>query len=187
MNKHIIILLIISVVGVPVFSQNHANTGEPELKFTHVKNSGPEKTVYFHIDGIQDKDHENAILESLLMDPSVFDGRIFKTPNMEDRCQLYVSNDVNAAYVRNILKKIDVDYAFQIVSKNGHLEKQAERLKEEPEQSPRTPIGIEGFPEYNHTGNPEADKADYAKRKKEWIENNPEEYQEYLDNIKKSN
>ncbi|MGC9332443.1 MAG: hypothetical protein ACP5DZ_11315 [Bacteroidales bacterium] len=183
-NKQILLFGIISLIVSPVFSQNNSGSQEPDLKFMHMKKVGPEKTVYFHIDGIQDKDHENAILEKLLMDPAISGGRIFKTPNMEDRCQLYVSPDVDAAYIRNILKELDVDYAFKIVSKNGHLEKQAEQLKEHPEKSPRTPIAIEGFPEYNHTGNPEADKADYAKRKKEWIENHPDEYQEYLDNLK---
>ncbi|MDA3819776.1 MAG: hypothetical protein PF590_04870 [Candidatus Delongbacteria bacterium] len=185
-GKYIFLLAMISLISFPGLSQGVFNAEEPVLEFTHVKNLGPEKTVYFHIDGINDEDHKNAILERLLMDPSISDGRIFKTPNMEDRCQLYVNQDVDAAYVRNILKKLDVDYAFKIVSKNGHLEKQDQQLKEHPEQSPRTPIAIEGFPEYKHTGNPEADKADYAKRKKEWIENNPEAYQEYLESIKQS-
>ncbi|MEA3447991.1 MAG: hypothetical protein U9Q98_06015 [Bacteroidota bacterium] len=183
-NKQILLLAIISLIAFPGFSQNSSSAEEPELKFTHMKKIGPEKAVYFHIDGIQDKDHENAILEKLLMDPAISDGRIFKTPNMEDRCQLYVDPEIDPHYIRNILNELDVDYAFKIVSRNGHLEKQAEQLKEHPEQSPRTPITIEGFPEYKHTGNPEADQADYAKRKKEWIENHPEEYQEYLDNLK---
>jgi hypothetical protein len=32
------------------------------------------------------------------------------------------------------------------------------------------------FPKFNDTGNPRTDAADYQKRKRQWIENNPEKY-----------
>ncbi|MFO7791155.1 MAG: hypothetical protein R6V32_11350 [Bacteroidales bacterium] len=183
-KKHLLFAIICLFTSATIFAQDAAETEQEELHFTQVKSLGQEKTVYFHIDGIKDDDHKNAILEKLLKDPSITDGRIFKTPNQVDRCQLYVGQDIDAAYVRNLLKEAGVDYKFTTVSRNGHLEEQARDQEEKPGQTPKSPVNIEGFPEYKHTGNPEADEADYKKRKKEWIEANPEKYQQYLDNMK---
>jgi hypothetical protein len=184
MIKPFALLLIITMLTGVAWAQNTGITEDDNLQFTLVKNLGPDKTVYFHIDGLKDEDHKQAILERLLMDPGISDGRIFKTPKQADRCQLYMAHEIDAAYVRSILLELDVDYDFTTVSINGHLEEQNLQAQEKQGNSPSTPVLIEGFPTYKDTGNPEADKADYARRKKAWIEANPEKYQEYLDGLR---
>lgn len=38
----------------------------------------------------------------------------------------------------------------------------------------------EDYPKYKDTGNPKADEENYAQKKKEWIEKNPEKYKEIV-------
>lgn len=45
-------------------------------------------------------------------------------------------------------------------------------------ESNRTHVLPDDFPKFIDSGNPEADAADYKQRKLEWIENNPERYNE---------
>ncbi len=184
MIKPFTLLLILTMLTGIASAQNAGITEEDDLQFTLVKNLGPDKTVYFHLDGLKDKDHEKALMERLLMDPNITDGRIFKTPNQEDRCQLYMAHNLDAAYVRSILVELDVDYKFTTVSLNGHLEEQNIKAEKKKGNSPSTPVLIEDFPTYKDTGNPEADKADYARRKKAWVEANPKKYQEYLKGLR---
>lgn len=37
------------------------------------------------------------------------------------------------------------------------------------------------FPKYENTGNPEKDRADYLKRREDWIEKNPDLFNSYFD------
>lgn len=179
-KKLILVLTVLLTVQPFLYSQ----TNDAELEFTVLKNMGNQKVVYFNINGIEKSGVQNEkIVERLLMDPSIHKGRIYKTPNMEDRCQLYIDLDIDAEYILSILKEFDLDYNYTIVSKNGHLDNNQEK-KPKKIVNPKTPVPIEGFPEYNDTGNPEKDRADYAKRKKEWINQNPEKHQKYLDDLK---
>lgn len=184
MIKYYCLFLIIAMFSTAGFSQDAAISDKDELRFTLVKNLGPDKTVYFHMEGIKDQAHQDAILARLLKDPSISDGRIFKTAEQVDRCQLYMDHSIDAAYVRSILLEKNVDYKFTSVSINGHLENKQPERKQKSGQSPPVPVLIEGFPKYKDTGNPETDRQDYAERKRGWIENNPDKYQEYLDSIR---
>lgn len=177
MLKRFLCFGILFLIGLNLSAQDEV------LKFTLSKNLGEQKTVYFHIKGIEDDEQSDKLLERLLSDPLIYDGRIYETPTNNDRCQLYMDHEIDAAYVKSILQEFNLDYEYTTVSRNGHLEaQQAEKLPSH--ETPKTPVVMEGFPEYVDTGNPEADKADYARRKKEWVEQNPEKYEEYLEQLK---
>lgn len=175
-------MLILSFV---LFAASQLTAQEDVLQFTHVKSTGEQKTVYFHISGVQDSDVLDVVLKRLLQDPLIYDGRIFKTPDLQDRCQLYMAHEIDAAYVLSILKEFNLDYEYTTVSRNGHLE--SDRAKQQVVQggSQPTPVLIDGFPQYEDTGNPEIDKKNYQIRKQKWVEENPEKYQEYINSKRK--
>ncbi|MDA3910074.1 MAG: hypothetical protein PF448_01790 [Bacteroidales bacterium] len=170
-------MLILSFV---LFVASQLTAQENSLRFTHVKSIGEQKTVYFHINGLQDDEMSEALLERLLQDPLIFEGRIFKTPKLQDRCQLYMAYEIDAAYVLSILKEFNLDYEYTTVSRNGHLESNQASSQSNPGATPSTPVLINGFPEYEDTGNHEADRENYQNKKQKWVEENPEKYQEYI-------
>lgn len=169
-------------LSIALFFAFQISAQEETLKFTLVKSTNDQKTVYFHIKGIEDNEQYSKIMDRFLMDPSISDGRIFKSSTQEDRCQLVMNPEIDAAYILSILREMNLDFKYNTVSRNGHLEKQhAENLP--TYETPRTPVIIEGFPEFKDTGNPEADKQSYSDRKNSWIEEHPQEYQRQLDDL----
>lgn len=176
MLKRFLSFSILFLIGLNLLAQNEV------LRFTLSKNLGEQKTVYFHIKGIVDNEQADKLLDRFLLDPLIYDGRIYETPTNQDRCQLYMDHEIDAVYVRSILQEFNLDYEYTTVSRNGQMET-SYSLESSLQETPKTVVA-DGFPEYFDTGNPEADKADYARRKKKWVEENPDKYQEYLDSIR---
>ncbi|MEA1875156.1 MAG: hypothetical protein U9N51_12140 [Bacteroidota bacterium] len=170
-------MLILSFV---LFAASQLIAQESNLKFTLSKTLGEQKTVYFHIKGFQDNEMSEVLLERLLQDPLIYKGRIFKTPKLQDRCQLHMAHEIDAAYVLSILKEFNLDYEYTTVSRNGHLETNRAKHQSSPGATKSSPVLIDGFPEYEDTGNPELDKKNYQIKKRKWVEENPEKYQEYI-------
>ena len=170
----------ILTMGFVLLSLYQLSAQENELRFTLSKNLGEQKTVYFHIKGIQDSDMPDILLERLLSDPLIYDGRIYKTPKLQDRCQLYMSHEIDAAYIRSILQEYNLDFEYTTVSRNGHLETAHAKSSSKPGATPPSPVLMDGFPQYKDTGNPEVDQQNYSNAKQKWIEENPEAYQEYI-------
>lgn len=163
-------------------------TQNDDLRFTQKKVVNPdEQVIYFHLTGLKNQTHQQAVLKSLLDDPKIRDGRIFVSGDGRDRCQLYMSRDVDANYVRGILLGENVDYEFTAVARNGEVSIDPENPNREnsysKNQSNYNPVNKNGFPVMQHTGNPDKDKQEYAQKKKTWIEAHPEEYQEMLDKL----
>jgi hypothetical protein len=175
-------MLILSFV---LFVASQLTAQESNLQFTLSKDLGEQKTVYFHINGLQDDEMSEALLERLLQDPLIYEGRIFKTPKLQNRCQLYMAHEIDAEYVQSILKEFNLDYEYTTVSRNGHLETSRAKHQSNPGATKPTPVLIDGFPEYEDTGNPEVDQKNYQKRKQKWVEENPEKYQEYINSKRK--
>jgi len=175
-------MLILSLV---LFVASQLSAQENSLRFTLSKDLGEQKTIYFHISGLEGEEMSDALLERLLQDPLIYEGRIFQTPKLQDRCQLYMAHEIDAAYVLSILKEFNLDYEYTTVSRNGHLETTRAKHQSSPGGTKPSPVLIDGFPEYEDTGNPEIDQKNYQKRKQKWVEENPEAYQEYINSKQK--
>jgi hypothetical protein len=173
------------IFGIILSLSSQAFTQEDKLEFAHKKSSGENTVAYFDIQGLEDNEQAEKMLKRLLKDPQIIDGRYFKSSSMTDRYELKFTNNVDANYILSILQEMNLDYDYSSVYKNGVLEK-ANHPESNASQhgSPRTAIAIEGFPEFIDTGNPEEDEKTYAEKKRQWIEANPEKYQEYLNSLK---
>ncbi len=170
-------MLILSFV---LFVASQLTAQENTLRFTQSKNLGEQKTVYFHIKGIQDNEMSDVLLERLLQDPLIYKGRMFKTPKLQDRCQLHMAHEIDAAYVLSIVREFNLDYEYTTVSRNGHLESSQAKHQTNPGGTNPSPVLIDGFPEYEDTGDAEVDRRNYQKTKQKWVEENPEAYQDYI-------
>jgi hypothetical protein len=150
------------------------------LEFTLKKPLGNESSIYFHVKGLNNDEQADAIVQSLLDDSMISFARYFLSSQGKDRFHIQCSNDITAEYVRNILLTHNVDYDFSTVSINGTIENSAATNISDGDQLQRNDVNYPGFPKYNDTGNKQDDKKDYAKRKQQWVEANPLEYQEML-------
>jgi hypothetical protein len=182
MKKLIVLLFISGFFALSLYSQ------EEQLEFTQKKISDVGYTVYFHVTDIQDPEQANAIIEDLLSDDNIFNGRYFKSGTGKDRFQLYINEFVTAEYIRNILLTHDIDYDFSTVSVNGEIINDdgisnLNLLKGTSSIS----ISALGFPKYKNTGNKEVDDEHYSNVKDQWINDNPEEYKSLLKELDNNN
>ncbi len=154
---------------------------EGKLSFTLLKPSNEDYVVYFNVTGISSFDQAEKLVDIVLNIPGIYDGRYFLTSTNKDRFWLKISTDVTPEQIRAVLRENGYDYDFSTIAVDGVIlnpEKQPESSQISSE--PHSPA-IEGYPEFIDTGNPEKDKQDYANRKREWINNNPEKYKQALE------
>lgn len=165
-------------------AQNQADV----LEFTRMKTAGQGYTIYFNLIGIAGEDHAETILQELLNEPSIYDGTFFKTPDNKDRFQIFVTDlSITANYVRDIVKSHGADYDFTTVMVNGVIPNLGEQgVSIHSLGSQRTPIIFDDFPQYKDTGDPKNDAQNYRREKLEWINNNPEKYEQLLQEMQEN-
>lgn len=151
----------------------YSGIAQQVMEFTQSKNTGENKTVYFHIKGLEEDDEARTILlNELLKDESIISGRIFTSSTSKTRCQLLITQNVKAEYVRNILLANGYDFDFTTVSVNGELK---------TDLQPETHFSLfyspaEGFPVMQSTGDKLKDRDDYSVSKEKWVAENQKQY-----------
>ncbi|PLX06093.1 MAG: hypothetical protein C0596_16530 [Marinilabiliales bacterium] len=179
MKKLILLLIICGYFTLNLFSQ------EGKLEFTQIKVADEGYTVYFHVVNLIDDEHGNMVLAELLNDENIFSGRYFKSGEGKDRFQLYINEFVSAEYVRNILLSQNVDYEFSTVTVNGnYINGNNQTFEQGIKGSPKMYVTSMGFPKYEYTGDKEQDDINYRNAKDDWINQNPEEYEKLLEDLK---
>ncbi len=164
--RHWLFISVLGLLPTVIFSQG-------VLEFTQAKITGDSKTVYFHIKGLSDDESErSALLENLLSDENVLDGRIFTSSSFKTRCQLFLTVNITAEYIRSILNTNGYDFDFTTVSIDG-------KLKEATD--PETFVSmfylpVEDFPSYVETGNRVDDDENYRVAKEAWVFDNSKKY-----------
>lgn len=144
-----------------------------KLEFRDVKIiKDNQKTVYFQIKGLGENENErNYLLEKLLSDPKIQDGRIFTSSTFKTRCQLFLDMDVEPEYIRKILVTNGYDFEFSSVSIDGKILESAQNNILSPFYYPS-----KDFPKPLYTGDKMCDEEIYNQVKQEWINNNKKKY-----------
>jgi len=150
------------------------------LEFTEVKTIGDNKTVYFHIKGLDDDEAARSeLLEQLLSDENVKGARIFTSSSLKTRCQLYLPLNITPEYIRPILINNGYDFDFSTVSIDGKMVNEIDKSESYVSQfnSP-----AEGFPTLIYTGDKEGDYEQYRISKEQWIAENQKKYEKQRNN-----
>lgn len=167
MKLKVFVILVFFIVA---FSYSFAQS---KLEFVDVKDLGNSKTVYFQVKGLGEDDESRALLlNDLLSDPKVIDGRIFTSSSFKTRVQLFIPHDVEPEYIRPILQAHGYDFEFSSVSIDGQL------LIRKDAMAARSIFHspAEDYPQYVKTGDKELDAENYRLAKEQWIENNKRKY-----------
>lgn len=157
-----------------------------EMEFTQKKIVGDELTVYFYVQNLENDEQAQILLDDLLAEDGISSGRFFKAGNGKDRFQLYIKENISASYIRNILLTHNVDFDFSTVSVNGVIlnpDELPENVAIMGSQKRNIP---DDFPEYKKTGNAELDVENYRIEKDKWIEENPEKYNQMVNELKEN-
>lgn len=188
MNYSILIALCIIMCGIfsahTSFSQIDLEETDGNYEFIRKRPASEGYTVFFDVKNLQNKAQGEQVLQDLLNDEGIYDGRFFSTRDGKDRFHIYILPDVNANYVREIITKHNIDYVLDHVSLNGKIEEKDRGVEVSRMQSKRVSINYPDYPKFEDTGNTEQDRHNYDKKKREWIKNNPEKYEKILNNLK---
>lgn len=165
-RNYLFLLLIIISISTSVIAQQ-------DMEFVDGKNMGDSKTVYFQIRGLDEDGADRAILlDALLSDQSITDGRIFTSSSRKTRCQLFLPHNVQPEYVRAILMEYGYDFEFSSVSKDGHtVAKNSNTAFTSITYSP-----FDNFPNFKSTGDMENDVETYRQEKEIWVSENERKY-----------
>jgi|GEM_PF-1034279 hypothetical protein len=164
--KQIISLFVSVFILISAFSQ-------AKMEFRDVKIIDSEKkTVYFQIKGLgEDESERNQVLNRLLADSKIYEGRIFTSSFNRTRCQLILDIEIDPEYIRNILLENGYDFEFSSVSIDG-------KFLEADMPSIKSPFYYpsKNFPKPIYTGDKQKDAETYQVLKVEWIQKNKKEY-----------
>lgn len=150
-----------------------ASYSQEVMEFTQYKFFDNNKTVYFHIKGLgEDEEARSVLLEDIIQDENVINGRIFTSSSYKTRCQLNIPLNITPEYIRAILNSHGYDYDFTTISVNGELKEY---------YNPETFVSVfspptENFPKLQITGDNAQDKENYAVAKEQWISENQRKY-----------
>lgn len=122
------------------------------------------RAVSFKLIGVAN-DEKRAEIENLLNNS----GFIMECKlQLSGKCFMFVKEDKTADYIRKTLllpNYVDYDFISVVVNDKSLMGKSESIVPAD-------------FPQFIDTGNPEQDNIDFATRKDDWIENNPEKYKE---------
>jgi hypothetical protein len=181
--KKLSVLVLFIFTVCTIYTQERSGKTD-NLQFTRIKPTDNGFTVYFNVDGLLDENHAELVLQDLLNDSGIYDGRFFKTADGKDRFHLYIYPEVTAEQVRGIINLHSIDFDFTTVSINGRIPNRDRGVSLSEIGSERSHVDRDGFPKFINTGNPEKDAEEYRIQKQKWIDENPEEYQKLIDELK---
>jgi hypothetical protein len=154
------------------------------LEFTEKKPIENGYSVYFHVKGILNDEHANEIVNDLANEANITYVRYFVSSQGKDRFQLSINEGVTPEYIRNILITHNTDFEFTSVSRKDQIGNKASQAMRVQDVAQRRAVNYPGFPKYEETGNTKIDEANYSANKEQWIQENPEAYQQLLNEIK---
>jgi hypothetical protein len=152
------------------------------LDFLQKKSTDNGFTVYFEVLNISDDSHASTIISDIKKLSGVSNVRYYKSGTGGDRFQLYISEDVTASQIRDILIANNTDYDYRTIIRDGHNPEshgRAASTEDRIEKSYSNP----GMPQYTSTGNKTQDDENYRIAKEQWIKENPEQYESMLKEI----
>jgi len=173
--KHIYNVFIITIVlnlgFVPslIFAQKPAfefKRNQTKEQSSYEQKDQDFRLVIFKINGIKDKNQEQSVLNRLQVDPN------FKKVELADmlRCSMLINKKIDAVYVRELLKKENVDFDFSTLIVNDITQVRTTDRH-------RNSAVPESFPHFVDTGNQKADEVVYFNAKQKWIKDNPAEFE----------
>ncbi|MBN2778590.1 MAG: hypothetical protein JXR36_13165 [Bacteroidales bacterium] len=153
-------------------------------EFLRQRPSGEGLTTFFDVIGLEDEFVAELIISDLRQDQNIWRADYFKLKNGKDRIHIFYDKSIDANYVHAIIKSHDVDYDLSTVLLNGELHRsEDDKMRLSKYTSTQTPVNKTGFPQYENTGNKEQDDNIYRVKKDEWISNNPEEYNNMIEEM----
>jgi hypothetical protein len=178
MKKITILLGLVLLVTINSFCQTD------NYEFLRQRPSGEGLTTFFDVVGLEDEFVAELIIGDLRQDQNIWRADYFKLKNGKDRIHIFYDKSIDANYVHAIIKSHDVDYDLSTVLLNGELHRSEEdKMRLSNYTSEQTSINKADFPQYENTGNKEQDDNNYRVKKDEWINNNPEEYNNMLEEM----
>ncbi|PLX07633.1 MAG: hypothetical protein C0596_10245 [Marinilabiliales bacterium] len=148
-----------------------------EYHFYQTKSVEDRTVVYFKITDVpNDSDEQNRILGALLSDSYITDGDIYIDDEKtgETVCKLEIKPMVGVDYVRTIIQSVGYDIDLSSVSVPSEKPKGIYNVERYSFFD-----GFDGYKGYDiNEDNGLSSEEYYQKNKEEWINDNPEKYQE---------
>lgn len=139
-------------------------------------------TVSFEVLNIGDESQINSIITDIKKLTGVSNVRYYKSGTGGDRFQLYISNEVTAYQIREILIANNTDYDYRtMIQKDVTPENSGQSVS--TENRSEKSYSIPDMPQYISTGNKIQDDENYRMAKDQWIKENPEQYESLLKEI----
>ena len=174
--KKTFLITLLSVISFYGFAQTE------NLDFLQKKSTETGYTVYFEVLNISDDAQINSITNDIKRLSGVSNVRYYKSGTGGDRFQLYISDEVTAYQIRDILVAHNTDYDYRTMISDGANYNQEGQPASTLE---RSKIGYSNpdMPQYISTGNKTQDDENYRIAKDKWIQENPEQYESMLKEI----
>lgn len=174
--KNLILLLLFSNFLISN-AQNNIFTEQNKLSF---KESESYKTVTFHVGNLETQHEIDKLINLLKSNSDVFNVAI---DNQTMICTIECKIKMDKATIVGITgpngyktSEYEEQIHLLVQMPNISTEDRARMQAERDNDNLLLINSSNAYPKFKNTGNPESDNADFAKRKKEWIKNNPEKY-----------
>ncbi len=165
-----ICFLILSLGFSGVFAQKN------DKFFESSKDLGDRRVVYFDIIGIAgDEANQELALERLFEDPEIFDGDLMPVGQNNVRCRLEVSYLVSVEYIRNIMDDMGLQIDVNAIA-NSMVVNQSKIYTSEFTPIPVFNLFLD-WEEYARDNLGLSPDEYYQKKKMDWVEKNPAEYE----------
>ncbi|MGI6411744.1 MAG: hypothetical protein ACOX0V_11030 [Bacteroidales bacterium] len=181
-----LILLFLGVFVISVF-YSQAQSDDDNYEFYYVRQVGSDYLLYFNVLGLENDIIAEKITSDLNADSNISEAEIFELKTGEKRIKILCEQELDANYIRNILVTYGADYDPYTVLINGDIkfkEKQFVEINNFSSQFQN--VKYSDFPVHKNTGNKEFDDIEYFKAKEKWINENPEKYNELLNEMEKN-
>jgi len=174
--KKIVLLICLSTLAISLLIGQTDN-----YEFLRTRKTLEGYTTFFDVVNLNDEYTADQIISELRQDENISRADFFKLKNGKNRIHIFCNDNVDANLVRAILQNYDVDYDLSTVILNGEVKVNENIITDVKEfTSTPTPVKYNDFPSYVNTGNKEEDDINYANKKEQWINENPEKYNELL-------
>jgi hypothetical protein len=177
--KNTLLGIVLISLSFSLFSQ------ETVSDFIKAENLDREKVVYFNLLGITDDNHKKALWNDLVADEKINEVII----ENENSCKLRVMKDVTPDYLQKILDNhnVKINSNDLILSNSTVIEAEKPEIFFSPAYPDYSKFKVlpASFPAKVDTGNPYEDEITNRENFKKWREENPEDWQEMLENRNK--
>lgn len=179
MKKIITIVVLLTMISILSFSQNDT------YEFLRQRKLQDGYTTFFDVENLPDEFVADQIVSDLLKLESIHRADYFKIRNGKDRFHIFCNESMDANIIYSIISNYNVEYDLSTVIKNGEIQKNKEEIiRLNSLRSKPFSAKISGFPKYQDTGDKILDNNNYDAKKSKWVEENPEEYNKLIEELK---